>query len=90
MNKHCYAASSPEDLPLFTSLMDRIYTESSSAQPDHPTCYEGEWICGHGPCPIRMVRLRVKAFYHRHLPRLRCPLCLRTLTFCQWLKCRSG
>ncbi|MGH7225373.1 MAG: hypothetical protein ACRELF_19300 [Gemmataceae bacterium] len=90
MNKHCYAAAPPEDLPLFRLLPDRIYALNSAVKPDHPTCYEGEWICEHGPCPIRMVRLRVKALHHKHLPRLRCPLCLRTLTFRHWLKCRSG
>src|SRR5579875_1791350 len=64
-----------------SSFLDRIYTEIPADKPGHPTCYEGEWVCSHGPCPVRSVRLRVKAFYHQHLPRLRCPLCLRTLDF---------
>jgi hypothetical protein len=68
-----------------SSFMDRIYTEIPADEPAHPTCYEGEWVCSHGPCPVRSVRLRVKAFYHQHLPRLRCPLCLRTLDFRHWL-----
>jgi hypothetical protein len=45
----------------------------------------GEWACVHGPCPVRAVRLRVRAAKARHLPRLRCPLCLRTLEFRRWL-----
>lgn len=68
-----------------SSFVDRIYTEIPAAQPDHPACYEGEWVCSHAPCPVRMVRLRVKALFHEHLPRLRCPLCLRTLDFRHWL-----
>jgi hypothetical protein len=68
-----------------SSFLDRIYTEIPADEPAHPTCYEGEWVCSHGPCPVRSVRLRVKAFYHQHLPRLRCPLCLRTLVFRHWL-----
>ncbi len=39
----------------------------------------------HAPCPVRAVRVRVKAHFHKHLPRLRCPLCLRTLDFRCWL-----
>ncbi len=46
---------------------------------------EGEWTCAHGPCPVRTVRLRVQAAPAAHLPRLRCPLCLRTLEFRRWL-----
>jgi hypothetical protein len=68
-----------------SSFLDRIYTEIPAAKLSHPSCYEGEWVCSHGPCPVRSVRLRVKAFYHQHLPRLRCPLCLRTLDFRHWL-----
>jgi hypothetical protein len=34
---------------------------------------------------VRVVRLRVKAYHHTHLPRLRCPLCLRHLDFRHWL-----
>lgn len=71
--------------PSDRSLTDRIYTERESDQPDHPSCYEGEWVCSHSPCPVRAVRLRVKALFHQHLPRLRCPLCLRTLVFRHWL-----
>jgi hypothetical protein len=52
----------------------------------------GEWHCGHGPCPVRTVLLRVRA--GPVLPALRCPLCLRTLSFGGWLlqevaNCRS-
>jgi hypothetical protein len=68
-----------------SALVDRIYTEVPSDKPAHPTCYEGEWTCGHAPCPVRAVRVRVKAFFHEHLPRLRCPLCLRQLEFRCWL-----
>ena len=68
-----------------SSLVDRIYTEIAADKPDHPSCYEGEWVCPNSPCPVRVVRLRVKAMYHQHLPRLRCPLCLRTLDFRHWL-----
>ncbi|HTU23058.1 MAG TPA: hypothetical protein VMG10_33795 [Gemmataceae bacterium] len=68
-----------------SALLDRIYTEIPADRPDHPTCYEGEWLCSHAPCPVRMVRLRVKALFHQHLPQLRCPLCLRTLEFRSWL-----
>jgi hypothetical protein len=46
---------------------------------------EGEWVCAHGPCPVRRVRLRVRAAQAAHLPRLRCPLCLRVLEFRRWL-----
>jgi hypothetical protein len=65
--------------------VDSIYTELPADKPDHPTCFEGEWVCSHWPCPVRAVRVRVKAMYHRHLPRLRCPLCLRALGFRHWL-----
>ncbi len=41
----------------------------------------GEWVCAHGPCPVRAVRLCVRAAQAAGLPRLRCPLCLRTLEF---------
>ena len=68
-----------------SALMDRIYTEMPAERPDHPTCYEGEWVCDHPPCPVRAVRLRVKAHFYNHLPHLRCPLCLRTLDFRHWL-----
>jgi hypothetical protein len=68
-----------------SALMDRIYTEMPSDKPDHPTCYEGEWTCPHTLCPVRSVRVRVKAHFYKHLPRLRCPLCLRTLDFRCWL-----
>ena len=68
-----------------SDFMDRIYTEMPADKPDHPSCFEGEWLCEHSPCPVRAVRLRVKAFHHEHLPRLRCPLCLRTLVFRHWL-----
>jgi hypothetical protein len=46
---------------------------------------DGEWTCGHGPCPVGRVRLRVRPPFHEHLPRLRCPLCWRTLAFRRWL-----
>ena len=67
------------------SLQDRIYTEIAAEKPAHPACHEGEWVCEHSPCPVRGVQLRVKMPYHQHLPLLRCPLCLRTLTFRHWL-----
>jgi hypothetical protein len=67
------------------SFVDRVYTEVPADKPDHPTCFEGEWVCEHTLCPVRMVRLRVKAFHQQHLPQLRCPLCLRTLVFRHWL-----
>ena len=28
-----------------SSFLDRIYTEMPADKPDHPTCYEGEWVC---------------------------------------------
>jgi hypothetical protein len=68
-----------------SAYFDRIYTEVAADKPDHPSCYEGEWVCPHSPCPVRAVRVRVKAFFHEHLPRLRCPLCLRRLDFRHWL-----
>jgi hypothetical protein len=34
---------------------------------------------------VRAVRVRVKALFHEHLPRLRCPLCLRRMDFRHWL-----
>jgi hypothetical protein len=85
MEKHYRIAAPPEDGLSASSIRDRIYAEMPADKPDHPTCYEGEWVCSYGPCPMRKVRLRVKAFYHQHLPRLRCPLCLRTLVFRHWL-----
>jgi hypothetical protein len=45
----------------------------------------GEWACAHGPCPVRAVCLRLRAAAAARLPRLRCPLCLRTLEFRRWL-----
>ena len=68
-----------------SSFRGRISTEVPADRPGHPTCYEGEWVCPHGPCPVRAVRVRVKALFHKHLPRLRCPLCLRALDFRHWL-----
>jgi hypothetical protein len=85
MDKRYRVVPPLEGVHSVSSFVDRIYTEIPAEKPDHPTCYEGEWVCSHAPCPVRMVRLRVKALYHQHLPLLRCPLCLRTLTFRQWL-----
>ena len=68
-----------------SAFLGRVYTEIPADKPDHSTCYEGEWVCPHSPCPVRAVRVRVKAHFHEHLPRLRCPLCLRTLDFRHWL-----
>jgi hypothetical protein len=68
-----------------SSFVDRLYAEIPADKPRHPTCYEGEWVCEHSPCPVRAVQLRVKAMSHQHLPQLRCPLCLRTLVFRHWL-----
>ncbi len=82
----CYRVVPPlEGVQPASALMDRIYTEVPADKPDHPACFEGEWTCPHAPCPVRTIRLRVKAFFHEHLPRLRCPLCLRTLEFRHWL-----
>jgi hypothetical protein len=85
MDKRYRVVPPVEGIQAASALQDRIYTEIPAAKPDHPTCYEGEWVCSHAPCPVRMVRLRVKALFHAHLPRLRCPLCLRTLDFRHWL-----
>jgi hypothetical protein len=49
-----------------------------------PGWCEGEWACAHGLCPVRAVRLWVRAAQAAHLPRLRCPLCLRALVFRRW------
>jgi hypothetical protein len=54
-------------------------------RPEHPSCYEGAWVCPNTLCPVRVVRLRVKSCHPTHLPRLRCPLCHRTLDFWHWL-----
>jgi hypothetical protein len=85
MNKRYRVVPPLEGIQPASSLVDRIYTEIPADKPDHPTCYEGEWVCSHALCPVRMIRLRVKALFHQHLPRLRCPLCLRTLDFRHWL-----
>jgi hypothetical protein len=74
-----------EGIQPLSAFLGRIYTEVPAARPGHPTCYEGEWVCPHTLCPVRSVRLRIKAHFHKHLPRLRCPLCLRTLDFRHWL-----
>jgi hypothetical protein len=84
-NKRYHVVPSLEGVHAASSFVDRIYTEVPADKPDHPSCYEGEWICEHTLCPVRGVRLRVKAFHHQHLPQLRCPLCLRTLVFRHWL-----
>jgi hypothetical protein len=85
MDKHYRIVPPLEDIQLVGSPAGRVYTEVPADKPDHPSCYEGEWVCPHAPCPVRAVRVRVKAFFHRHLPRLRCPLCMRTLDFRHWL-----
>jgi hypothetical protein len=85
MEKRYRIVPPPRSIPSSNTLEDRIYAEIAADKPDHPSCYEGEWVCDHWPCPMRVVRLRVKAMYHRHLPRLRCPLCLRALVFRHWL-----
>lgn len=85
MDKRYRVVPPLEGIQSASALLDRIYTEMPADKPDHPTCYEGEWDCEHSLCPVRMVRLRVKAMFHQHLPRLRCPLCLRTLVFRNWL-----
>ena len=85
MNKRYRIVPPLQAIQSSKDLEDRIYTEIATDKPDHPSCYEGEWVCPHSPCPVRVIRLRVKALYHQHLPRLRCPLCLRTLDFRHWL-----
>lgn len=85
MNKRYRIVPPLQGLYPVSALVGRIYTEIAADKPDHPSCFEGEWVCPNSPCPVRVVRLRVKALYHQHLPRLRCPLCLRTLDFCHWL-----
>lgn len=75
-----------QGVQIASSFADRIYTEIPVETPDHPSCFEGEWVCDYTLCPARVVRLRVKAMHHQHLPRLRCPLCLRMLVFRHWLK----
>jgi hypothetical protein len=75
----------PQGIQPLSSFQDRIYAKMPADRPDHPSCYEGEWVCSHTLCPVRVVRLRVKAYHHTHLPRLRCPLCLRHLDFRHWL-----
>jgi hypothetical protein len=64
------------------------------AVPDAATEAFGEWHCGHGPCPVRTVLLRLRVGPGFVLPALRCPLCLRTLAFGGWAaqpvaNCRS-
>ena len=46
-----------------SAYFDRVYTEVPANKPDHPCCYEGEWVCSHSPCPVRAVRVRVKAYF---------------------------
>ncbi len=84
MEKH-YRVVPSRDIRLNGTLIDRIYTEIPADKPECASCFEGEWMCSHWPCPVRSVRLRVKAMLHQHLPRLRCPLCLRALDFRHWL-----
>jgi hypothetical protein len=85
MNKrYCVVPALTETQPA-DAFLNRIYTEVPADNPAHPTCFEGEWVCPHAPCPVRAVRVRVKAQFYRHLPRLRCPLCLRQLDFRCWL-----
>jgi hypothetical protein len=86
MPKHYRVVPPLEGLQPASSFLNRIYTEIPAAKPEHPICFEGEWVCSHTPCPVRTIRLRVKAFFHQHLPRLRCPLCLRMLDFHHWLE----
>jgi len=86
MDNKCYRVVPPlQGVQLLSSFKDRICTEVPADRPDHPSCFEGEWVCSHTLCPVRAVRLRVKAYHHAHLPRLRCPLCLRHLDFRHWL-----
>jgi hypothetical protein len=86
MDDKCYRVVPPQQgVQLLSAFKDRIYMEVPAERPDHPSCFEGEWVCSHTLCPVRTVRLRVKACHHVHLPRLRCPLCLRHLDFRHWL-----
>ena len=57
----------------------------SAPKPGCPDWHDGEWLCVHPPCPVRTVVLRVRYGRPFRLPRLRCPLCLRSLAFRQWL-----
>lgn len=85
MNKRYCVVPPLAGIQAASALLGRIYVEVPAAKPGHPTCFEGEWFCPHALCPVRTVRLRIKAHFHKHLPRLRCPLCLRTLEFQHWL-----
>jgi hypothetical protein len=86
MDNKCYRVVPPlQGIQPLSAFQDRVYAEVPANRPDHPSCYEGEWVCSHTLCPVRAVRLRVKAYHHTHLPRLRCPLCLRHLDFRHWL-----
>lgn len=78
MNSKRYCLSSKYFLKAVRSIIPMPRPEESADR-------EGEWTCGHGPCPVRQVRLRVRSPFDAHLPRLRCPLCLRTLVFRRWL-----
>jgi len=60
--------------------------------PDAAAEQLGVWRCGHGPCPVSLMLLRLRGGVAP--PPLRCPLCLRRLTFGGWLaqpvaNCRS-
>ena len=50
----------------------------SAPKPGCPDWHDGEWLCIHPPCPVRTVVLRVRFGGPFRLPRLRCPLCLRS------------
>jgi hypothetical protein len=86
MDNKCYRVVPPlQGVQPVSAFVDRVHMEMPADRPDHPSCFKGEWVCSHTLCPVRTVRLRVKAYHHAHLPRLRCPLCLRLLEFRHWL-----
>jgi hypothetical protein len=77
--------SAPGDVASTEAHPGRLSVQVPAVRPEHPTSYEGEWVCPNTLCPVRVVRLRVKSCHPSHLPRLRCPLCHRALDFWHWL-----
>jgi len=85
MNKLYRIVSAPDGVAPAETYPGWLSAQVPAPRPEHPTCYEGEWVCPNALCPVRVVRLRVKSYHPTHLPRLRCPLCHRTLDFRHWL-----